>query len=132
MTTNRRNFLRNSLLGTGMLATGLAGHAATLGNETFSASKEKSPKQRFNMSGYAAPKLDKVRIGFVGLGMRGPGAVERMSYIEGVEIIALCDVLRTVWRSARKFLNDRVCQKQNRIPDQRKRGKRCAKIPKST
>ncbi|GAB1450615.1 Gfo/Idh/MocA family oxidoreductase [Draconibacterium sp.] len=43
------------------------------------------------MCGYAAPKLDKVRIGFVGLGSRGPGAVERMSHIEGVEIAALCD-----------------------------------------
>ena len=27
----------------------------------------------FNMSGYAAPPLEKVRIGIVGLGMRGPG-----------------------------------------------------------
>ncbi|MBK8390185.1 MAG: hypothetical protein IPL23_13310 [Saprospiraceae bacterium] len=36
-----------------------------------------------NMSGYAAPKMGKVRIGFIGLGMRGPGAVERMRYIEG-------------------------------------------------
>ncbi|TNF43689.1 MAG: Gfo/Idh/MocA family oxidoreductase, partial [Bacteroidetes bacterium] len=36
-------------------------------------------------------KLDKVRIGFVGLGSRGPGAVNRMSHIEGVEIAALCD-----------------------------------------
>ncbi|MCM8570348.1 Gfo/Idh/MocA family oxidoreductase [Gramella jeungdoensis] len=44
------------------------------------------------MSGYAAPKLDTVRIGFIGLGMRGPGAVNRMSKIEGVEIKALCDL----------------------------------------
>ena len=48
-------------------------------------------KQNFNMCGYAAPKLDTVRIGVVGLGMRGPGAVERLSVIEGVEIKALCD-----------------------------------------
>jgi hypothetical protein len=50
-----------------------------------------SHKQSFNMSGYAAPPLEKVRIGFIGLGMRGPGAVERMAHIEGVEIAALCD-----------------------------------------
>ncbi len=43
------------------------------------------------MCGYSAPKLDVVRIGFVGLGKRGPYAVERMSHIEGVEIVALCD-----------------------------------------
>ena len=29
-------------------------------------------KQRFNMSGYAAPKIEKVRIGIIGLGNRGP------------------------------------------------------------
>lgn len=34
-----------------------------------------------------------VRVAFIGLGMRGPGAVERMTHIPGVEIIALCDVV---------------------------------------
>ena len=48
--------------------------------------------QRFNMCGYAAPKLEKVRIGFIGLGHRGPSAVERMCYIEGVEITSICDI----------------------------------------
>ncbi|MCC8147055.1 MAG: Gfo/Idh/MocA family oxidoreductase [Bacteroidales bacterium] len=33
-----------------------------------------------------------VRIGFIGLGMRGKGAVTRMMAIEGVEIKALCDL----------------------------------------
>jgi len=91
MTTNRRNFLRNTLLGGGMLATGFVSHAADLSAEPSEKSKGNKYKQRFNMSGYAAPKLDKVRIGFIGLGQRGPGAVERMSYIDGVEIVALCD-----------------------------------------
>jgi len=92
MTSNRRDFLRNTLLSTGMLATGFAGQAASLGSESFSERKDKNPKQRFNMCGYAAPKLDKVRIGFVGLGGRGSGAVERMAYIDGVEIVGLCDL----------------------------------------
>ena len=34
-----------------------------------------------------------VRVAFIGLGMRGPGAVSRMTNIPGVEIVALCDVL---------------------------------------
>ena len=92
MTTNRRNFLRNTMMGAGLIASGFAGQAASVKIE----SPTKSPgssgyQQKFNMSGYAAPKIDKVRIGFVGLGQRGPGAVERMSYIDGVEIVALCD-----------------------------------------
>ncbi len=41
--------------------------------------------------GLTVPKLNVVRVGFVGLGMRGPGAVERFTHIPGVEIIALCD-----------------------------------------
>ena len=104
MASNRRNFLRQTLIGTGVLASGLAAHATSLGNESVTEKKENSPKQRFNMSGYAAPKLDKVRIGFVGLGMRGPGAVERMSYIEGVEIVALCDVLEDRVEKCQKSL----------------------------
>ncbi len=46
----------------------------------------------FNMCGYAAPKLEKVRIGFIGLCNRRPGAVMRNSKIDGVEIKALCDL----------------------------------------
>ena len=38
------------------------------------------------------PKLDTVRVGFVGLGMRGPGAVQRWTHIPGTKIVALCDV----------------------------------------
>ena len=53
---------------------------------------ERVATDRFNMSGFAAPKLDTVRIGFVGLGNRGPAAVERMGFIEGAEIKALCDI----------------------------------------
>ena len=37
------------------------------------------------------PKLEAVRVGFVGLGMRGPGAVERFTYIPGTQVVALCD-----------------------------------------
>ena len=91
MTSNRRDFLRNTLIGTGMLATGMTGHAAQISSEMNSTGKAETRKQTFNMSGYAAPKLEKVRIGIVGLGNRGPGAVERLSYIDGVEIVALCD-----------------------------------------
>ncbi len=41
----------------------------------------------------AVDPLPTVRVAFIGLGMRGPGAVERMTHIPGVEIVALCDVL---------------------------------------
>lgn len=37
------------------------------------------------------PKLKVVRVGFVGLGMRGPDAVRRWTYINGTQTMALCD-----------------------------------------
>lgn len=104
MTTNRRNFIRQTLIGSGILATGLTGHAATLSGEPIASGSVKSPEQRFNMCGYAAPRLDKVRIGFVGLGNRGPGAVQRMAHIENVEIVALCDVLEDRVEKCQKIL----------------------------
>ncbi len=91
MTSNRRNFLRQTLIGSGIIATGFAGNASVIESISETNKSVKQPAQRFNMCGYAAPKLDKVRIGFIGMGSRGPGAVERMSHIEGVEIAALCD-----------------------------------------
>jgi len=42
--------------------------------------------------GLVTPKLDTVRVGFIGLGMRGPGAVERFTHIPGTKIVALCDL----------------------------------------
>lgn len=88
MKKNRRDFIK---LGS------LAGISALSGWPSESSASPKSggfsvKSAGFNMSGYAAPALDKVRIGFVGLGNRGPGAVDRMSKIEGVEIKALCDL----------------------------------------
>jgi len=37
--------------------------------------------------------IDTVRIGFIGLGMRGSGAVYRYTFLDGVKIVALCDVV---------------------------------------
>lgn len=42
--------------------------------------------------GLRTAPMDTVRVGFIGLGMRGPGAVERFTYLDGVAIKALCDL----------------------------------------
>ena len=44
------------------------------------------------MSGYVAPCLNVVRVGYIGIGSRGLGSVRRMRLIEGVEITAMCDI----------------------------------------
>ncbi len=106
MSSNRRNFLRNITLGTGALITGSPSFAKVTAdeNDRSASQKIKLSTAGFNMCGYAAPKIDKVRIGIIGLGMRGPGAVERMSFIEGVEIKALCDQYPDRVAAAQKIL----------------------------
>jgi hypothetical protein len=99
MKNNRREFLKwTGIAGLGLAGSGLVkGFAGTVPVEKH--------KQRFNMSGYAAPKLDKVRIGIIGLGNRGPSHLETMRMIEGVEIRALCDLLPERAAAARKRLD---------------------------
>ena len=45
-----------------------------------------------SMQGFVAPKLERVRVGVIGLGYRGGSAVRRLQVIPGVEITALCEV----------------------------------------
>ena len=106
MPSNRRNFLRKLTVGTGAILTGLPSFANVVSdeNDRLKLYNLKLSAESFNMCGYAAPKIDKVRIGIIGLGMRGPGAVERMSFIEGVEIKALCDQYPDRVAAAQKIL----------------------------
>jgi hypothetical protein len=46
------------------------------------------------MQGFALPPLKRVRVGVVGLGSRGVGAVHRLAIIPGVEVAAICDIRR--------------------------------------
>ncbi|WP_167619739.1 Gfo/Idh/MocA family protein [Maribellus sediminis] len=112
MSTNRRTFLKHIGVGAGVAAsTPLMGACAPSTNEDekvkfIRESAERVPAMNFNMCGYAAPKLDKVRVGFVGIGDRGSGAVKRMTFIEGVEIVALCDVRQAAVDGAQKILEE--------------------------
>ncbi len=50
------------------------------------------PDGQKHVLGLTTPKMDTVRVGFIGLGMRGPGAVQRFSHIAETKIVALCDL----------------------------------------
>ena len=50
------------------------------------------PHGQENVLGLAVDPIPVVRVGFIGLGMRGPGAVERFTHIPDVKIVGLCDV----------------------------------------
>jgi len=52
----------------------------------------------------ATAPIPNVRVAFIGLGMRGPGAVERMTHISGVEVVALCDMMEDRTKAANEIL----------------------------
>jgi predicted dehydrogenase len=52
----------------------------------------------------ACAPLPIVRVAFIGLGMRGPGHVESLINIPGVEIVALCDMLEKNTKSVNEML----------------------------
>jgi hypothetical protein len=90
MNSDRRKFLQQVTLGAGSLV-GMPALAKLKSFETNHLNVADAGDQHFNMCGYAAPKIETVRIGVIGLGMRGSEAVGRLSYIDGAEIVALCD-----------------------------------------
>ncbi len=85
MKAHRRDVLKWFGVGGAGLAMG-----AGAGGET---EPRRRSQQRFNMHGYAAPKLETVRVAISGVGSRGSGTVARLARIEGVEIRALNDLL---------------------------------------
>lgn len=102
MQINRRNFLKIAGITTVsamMPVKGLSGGIQAENQRPDKSLKKiyleayKKHPQKFNMCGYAAPKLGTVRVGFIGVGSRGSAAVERMSRIDGVKIVAICDEL---------------------------------------
>lgn len=102
METTRRDFIKT----TGAACTGIVAGGITSCSGTGTEISGKKHKQQFNMCGYAAPKLDVVRIGYIGVGGRGLAGVNRMRLLEGVEIKALCDILPDRVEMGQKALKD--------------------------
>ncbi len=93
MKDNRRSFLKLSgLAGLGFAGGIMKGFAKEPQESIEAAPGNTFYKQQFNMSGYAAPKMETVRVGFIGLGQRGPSHLNNMTKLGGVSIMGLCDI----------------------------------------
>lgn len=70
-----------------------AAGAATVGISTMALADEHTtqPQTSKSAAGLTAPKMDRVRCGFIGVGARGSGHVESLLQIEGVDVKAICD-----------------------------------------
>lgn len=83
----RRDFLKHTAVtsvGAALLGVGAAGCA----------SADRRPAPAADAAPlFAAPKLERVRIGFVGVGGMGTNHVQQLLKIEGAEIRAVCDIV---------------------------------------
>ncbi len=57
------------------------------------------------MVAFAAEPIDTVRVGIIGLGMRGYSAVERYLHVPGSRIVAVCDIEMPMVDRAKKLLD---------------------------
>ena len=59
------------------------------------------------MAGFVAPKLKRIRIGFVGIGSRGTYALKRLALFPGVDVAAVCDVDAAAMKTSRDYLAEK-------------------------
>jgi predicted dehydrogenase len=64
------------------------------------------PAGQTHVVGLAVDPIETIRVGFIGLGMRGPYAVQRFAHLEGVEVVALCDLHLDRVQKVQKTLTD--------------------------
>lgn len=68
----------------------LASGSYASGYQAQPGSKQPRPTGK-SAAGLVAPKLDRVRVGFIGVGARGSGHVSQMMMLDGVDVVAICD-----------------------------------------
>lgn len=96
MDMDRRNFLKHS----SSLAAGLVAGAAIVSRGAEAAAPATT------MMGYADKPLGKVRIGFIGHGMRGSGMLSSILKFENVVVTAVCDLIpQRAEDAAKKVVN---------------------------
>lgn len=79
---SRRDFIRLA---------GAAGATLATGGLSTLADAEMAQRSTGSVAGLRTPKLDRVRVGFMGVGARGSGHVSHMLNLEGVEVKAIAD-----------------------------------------
>ncbi|MFZ9938254.1 MAG: Gfo/Idh/MocA family protein [Luteolibacter sp.] len=86
---DRLNPRRNFIKALGGLTAGLAALPSLASAQAAAPTRPSGAKY---MGGYAAPKLDKVKCAFIGVGARGSGHLSQLAVIEGTEIVGICDL----------------------------------------
>src|SRR5690554_7173875 len=105
MAINRRKFLKTSLAGSAVLFGNKLEGINQRGSAIEMTTLHHPPSKGKSVLGLRCDPIPKVRIGVIGLG-RGGGAVNRLSTIEGTEIVAICDLNPERISNSQKYLKN--------------------------
>jgi predicted dehydrogenase len=107
---SRRNFIKTAAAGGAAL--GLAPISHVFGSQTNTGDQLQTSEYKIPAStgksvmGLRCEPLKTVRIGLIGLGMRGSGSLGRLLQVEGAEIVAIADVVPKAVKDANKQITD--------------------------
>ena len=116
--SSRRQFLKSLGLAAGAAAAGnvLPGQALEIpsGDSLWRSGAKASPRPSGSMymGGFKAPRLDRIRLAFIGVGGRGFSHLAQMCVMDGVEIVGVCDLKEDL---AKRGV-DRVLAKMGKTP----------------
>ena len=80
------------------------GKAPKIKNGTLVFAEPRREKGQTDVLQLRCDPIPTVRVAFVGLGMRGSMAVERFTHLEGVQVVALCDIRPWTVERAQRIL----------------------------
>ena len=107
---SRRKFIR--LAATGSAAIGIATVNNVFASGSLTVPESQKPQTAIparkgkSVMGLTCEPLKTVRIGLIGLGMRGSEAVRRLIQVEGTHIVAIADVVQKAVKDANKQISD--------------------------
>ena len=95
---NRRNFLKKTSLSSAAIAT-----ASVLSS---SGQSNKRDQKSVYMGDFRAPKLNNVRVAFIGVGARGTGHAKQIATIDGTEVVGISDLYEDLAERSRKICKE--------------------------
>ena len=93
---NRRNFIKK---------TSLSAAAVSIIPNYVTSAPERPFSSKY-MGGYAAPKLDRVRAAFIGVGARGGTHAKFFAALEDTEVVAICDLYEDLVKEKTQWVKD--------------------------
>jgi predicted dehydrogenase len=103
---DRREFLVSTALAAAGLGLGACGATGAAGSGVAAPAAWTGARGAPQAALFTAPPLERVRIGFVGVGNQGSSHVRNFLRIDGVDIVAICDVTPANLARSQKYVTD--------------------------